>query len=80
MSKASIKTNDVEGRRISITVTPEQYARYSQLPWGTRNRVLDQTLAMILDAVDEHGELFIGAILGGNIKFDMDLPPKKSTT
>ena len=67
------KTNDVEGRRISITVSESVHQRYSNLPWGTRNKILEKALVMFLDAYEEHDELFIGAILSDKVKFDLNL-------
>ncbi len=72
-SKSSTKTNDVEGRRISITVDADTSQRYSRLAWGTKNKLLEATLRMVLDAYDRHGDMLIGAILSGNVRLEQDL-------
>lgn len=72
----STKVNDIEGRRISLTVSEETFRRYSNLPWGSRNKIVEKALLMFLEGYEKHDELFIGAIMSDNVKFDLNLPEK----
>lgn len=55
-------------RRLSIEITREDQIRIQNLlPWGVIGRVIRLLLREVLDLVEEHGEIVIGALLTGKV-------------
>ena len=65
-------------KRISIPVDRSLQVRVQNtLPWGTTSKIMHKLLISVLDLIDEHGEIVIGAIMTGKLKA-LDLLKKGS--
>jgi len=54
--------------RLSIDLTMEQYSRFIRLvPYGSKGRLLVKVLDVLLDTIEKHGDLAIGAILSDKV-------------
>jgi len=55
-------------RRMALEVDDDLFNRANEvLPHGTKAAVIRCILEMIVDSAEVHGDLFIGALLNGNI-------------
>lgn len=51
--------------RFNFEVPEELAERLQRLPWGTRTKLMRILLEKIVESVEEHGEIMIGAIMSG---------------
>ena len=67
------KERDVEMRSPGIKFPEMLYARYTNLiDYGSRNKVINLITNLFLDLVETHGEIAIGALARGAIRFEID--------
>lgn len=58
----------MEKRRLSIEITDEEQARLHKLiPWGLMSRIMRILCTQVLDLVQEHGDIILGALLTGKL-------------
>ena len=58
----------MEKRRLSIEISLEDQVRMKNLvPWGVMGRVMRLLLGQVLDMVEVHGDVVLGAFLTGNL-------------
>jgi hypothetical protein len=55
-------------KRLSIEITHEDQIRMQNLiPWGITGRIMRLLLLQLLDMVEEHGEIVLGALITGKL-------------
>jgi hypothetical protein len=58
----------VETRRLAITITAEEQERlHKHIPWGTQSRIIRILILQIIDLVEKHGDIVLGALLSGKL-------------
>jgi hypothetical protein len=56
-------------KRLSIPIDRALQIRVQNtLPWGTTSKIMHRLLISVLDLVDAHGEIVIGAIMTGKLQ------------
>jgi hypothetical protein len=56
-------------KRISIQVTDETNERFTaNIPHGYRRHLLEKIIVIVLDSIEEHGPIMIGAIMADEYK------------
>jgi len=54
--------------RLSIDIPAEQhYFLQERLPWGVKSRVMGVLVRDLINAIKEHGDVVIGALVQGSI-------------
>lgn len=63
----------MEKRRLSIEISLEDQVRMQNLvPWGVMGRIMRLLLRQVLDMVEVHGDVVLGAFLTGHLNvFDV---------
>jgi hypothetical protein len=57
------------GRRLTVDLSDEQGLRMDRLMmWGVRGKVISILLDEVMDVIEKHGNVVIGAFLSGNVK------------
>lgn len=57
-----------EKKRLSIEISAEEQARFQRLiPWSLMGRIMRILIKQVLDLVEEHGDIVLGALLTGQI-------------
>ena len=51
--------------RVNFEISDELAVKLKRMPWGTRTTLIRILLEKIADAIEEHGEIMIGAIMSG---------------
>lgn len=63
--------------RLSVELTPDQYKRLSKLiPWGQQRIIISTIVDELIELLEKHGPMAIGAVLAKKIKF-LDILAKK---
>jgi hypothetical protein len=58
----------MEKRRLSIEISPEEQERFRRLiPWSLMGRIMRLLLKQVLDLVEHHGDIVLGALLTGQL-------------
>ena len=58
----------MEKRRLSIEITEEDQQRmHNLIPWGIMSRMMRLVLVQMLDLLEEHGDVVLGALMSGRI-------------
>lgn len=56
--------------RLSIDISEEQDAKLRELvPWGLKKQLFSKVIDELIELLEEHGEMAIGALLAGKIRF-----------
>jgi len=57
-----------EHRRLPIVITEEDQLRIHRLiPWGLTSRIMRILLVQVLDLLEDHGDIILGALLSGKL-------------
>jgi hypothetical protein len=71
------KGYEMDKRRLSIEISVEDQIRMRNLvPWGLMGRIVRMLFIQVLDLLDEHGDIVLGALLSGKLTA-LDLLKKK---
>lgn len=66
-----------ELKRITIQIKPAQYERlHNAIPHGYRRHLLSGLIDLALEAVEDKGEVMIGALMAGKFKLVWDDPER----
>jgi len=58
----------MEKRRLSIEIYEEEQERMHRLiPWGLMSRIMRILVVQVLDLVEHHGDVVLGALLTGKL-------------
>lgn len=71
LTESTSMTEDL--KRITIQLKPELYDRlHAHVPHGYRRHVLGELIRLATNAIEERGEVMIGALMGGKFKLVWD--------
>jgi hypothetical protein len=66
--------------RLSIVITDEDQARlHRYIPWGLQSRIMRVLVMRMIDLVEKHGDIVLGAFLSGQLSV-LDLLRKENTS
>jgi hypothetical protein len=75
-----IEEDDMDKRRLSIEISYEDQCRMRNLvPWGLMGRIVRILFIQVLDLLEEHGDIVLGALLSGQLTA-LDLLKKEGGT
>jgi hypothetical protein len=62
------RSSTMSKKRLSIEITHEDQIRMQNLiPWGVIGKIMRLLLIQVLDLVQQHGEIVLGALITGKI-------------
>lgn len=62
-------TKEAKKKRLSMDLDADLAERIEKtIPYGVKSEIIRRVLEMIVDAVDEEGHAFVGALLTGQLK------------
>lgn len=61
-------------KRIVVRVPDDLFDDVARtLPYGVRRHVVEGVLRLVVDTIDEHGEIAIGAMMAGKFRLSLDI-------